>query len=94
MGRRGHHQPEASPSAAAATEFITSGQRLGEILIKYRQVTDDWHSVNTATLSPGTDDADHGAAYQIPDGTNVTLCPSVAIHHRGTRHRLDADAPK
>jgi hypothetical protein len=55
------------------TEFIASGQHLGEILIKYRQGTDDWHSVNTAALSSSTDDNEHGAAFQILDGTNAML---------------------
>ena len=61
------------------TEFISSGRRLGDVIIRYREATNDWQSVNTAalddtrTLSSDSDVGGQRATYRITSGSATAL---------------------
>jgi Family of unknown function (DUF5695) len=77
---------------SSRTEFITSGRRLGDVSLKYRQGTGDWEAANTASLaevatfSTNADGTRYSAAYQITNSASPEL--AVEIHFAEQPHKL------
>jgi len=69
-------KPAQSPSD---TQFISPGRRLGDVIIRYREATNDWQSVNTAALDDtrklASDSPTGGqrATYRITGGSSAVL---------------------
>ena len=61
------------------TQFISPGRRLGDVIIRYRDATNDWQSVNTAALgdtrmlSSGSHTGEQVATYRITNGSSAAL---------------------
>ena len=69
-------KPAQSPSD---TQFISPGRRLGDVIIRYRDATNDWQSVNTAALddtrmlSSDPHTGEQVATYRITNGSSPAL---------------------
>ena len=65
--------------SSSDTQFISPGRRLGDVIIRYRNGTNDWQSVNTAaladarTLSSDPDTGGQAATYRITNGSAAAL---------------------
>ena len=67
------------------TDYVQTGRRLGDVIVRYRQGSGDWQTVETATwagergATTGADGATHSVRYRIADLFDVTLDFNVAL---------------
>ena len=90
-----------SPNDRNHTEFIQSGQRLGDVVLRYRQTGKPWQLIdsanlarsNSGTLSRTSDEAEYLAEYQVADGAVAVLDVEVRFVFQ-ERDSLDARGPE
>src|SRR5687768_6486488 len=65
------------------TDYVQSGRRLGDVIVRYRHGTAEWQSLETATwtgprpTTAGPDGARHTVSYEVPGTLAVDLAFDV-----------------